>query len=446
MGAQRPSECSREDAMPLSACRAAGLGFATLLAAACVSSAAFARAPDAGRVLGYASRSDDISASRRAAIGRMLATNASQLGESGPLPRAAPRATSADGLAFPLRPFRGSASWADWASTYFVDHDPGFPNRLLDYACGQRTYDSVGYNHGGTDYVLWPFPWLAMDEERVRVVAATPGVVLGRNDGNFDRNCAFRGNDDPINAVYIRQDDGLIAWYLHMKRGSVTPLPLGARVEAGDYLGLVGSSGPSSVPHLHFELHDAAGNVVDPRHGDCNAGMELWAEVQPYENPRLTTLTTHSAEPTGVACGVVGGAPVHESAYYQDHFAPGDTVWVFASWGDHRNGQPTTFTIQRPDASVFAEWTFDLASEANPEPFYSGTAYAWRQLLPDDAPQGTWTVQAEFHAQVREHRFTVGDLIFRDRPAQNEEAERTRVRRARLARCRAGAEACASPG
>jgi hypothetical protein len=95
---------------------------------------------------------------------------------------------------------------------------------------------------------------------------------------------------------------------------------------------------------------------------------------------------------------------------------------------------------------VFAEWTFDLASEANPEPFYSGTAYAWRQLLPDDAPQGTWTVQAEFHAQVREHRFTVGDLIFRDRPAQNEEAERTRVRRARLARCRAGAEACASPG
>src|SRR5690606_22856953 len=158
------------------------------------------------------------------------------------------------------------AAWANWATSFFVDHDPANPNQLRDYACGQRTYDMVGYNHGGTDYVPWPFPWWTMDQAGLRIVAAAAGVVVLRQDGNFDRNCTFRDGDPPVNAVFVRQDDGLTAWYLHLKRGPVG-VELDDRVEAGDYLGLVGSSGRVSVPHLHTELRDATCRVPYPRSG-----------------------------------------------------------------------------------------------------------------------------------------------------------------------------------
>ncbi|HEY6985723.1 MAG TPA: M23 family metallopeptidase, partial [Rhodanobacteraceae bacterium] len=175
-------------------------------------------------------------------------------------------------LNWPLEPATGFAPYGYYGTGYFVDHDPRFPNLIQDYTCGERTYDlDSGYNHAGTDYYLWPYPWLMMDEEQVRIVAAAPGAIIEKIDGNFDRDCAIAGNGG-FNAVFVQQDDGLAAWYLHMKSGSLTTKPVGARVATGEFLGLVGSSGPSNLPHLHFELHDAAGDIVDPLHGACNSG------------------------------------------------------------------------------------------------------------------------------------------------------------------------------
>lgn len=40
----------------------------------------------------------------------------------------------------------------------YVDTDSNFPNSLLDYNCGMRTYDREnGYNHAGIDYFTWPY-------------------------------------------------------------------------------------------------------------------------------------------------------------------------------------------------------------------------------------------------------------------------------------------------
>ncbi|HET7924880.1 MAG TPA: M23 family metallopeptidase, partial [Rhodanobacteraceae bacterium] len=324
----------------------------------------------------------------------------------GPAPRDTPAGSLPD-LQWPLQPAPGFDPFGYHGTGYFVDHDPRFPGLLQDYTCGTRTYDlDSGYNHNGTDYYLWPYPWLMMDSEQVRIVAAAPGAIVEKIDGNFDRDCAIAGNGG-FNAVFVQQDDGLTAWYLHMKNGSLTTKAVGARVEAGEFLGLVGSSGPSSLPHLHFELHDAANDVVDPLHGACNAAPDRWIVPQPYESPRIDTLTTHSSEPALVDCGVANGIPVHEEPHFADSFAPGATLWAFASYSDHRNGEITHFSVLRPDASIEASWDFDLASENLPKPFYSGTAWDWSVTLPADAPAGTWILQAEFEGQLYQHVFTV---------------------------------------
>ena len=351
---------------------------------------------------------DQADAAQIADIEATLRRRALDLADTRAVDSAAAVAVDAD-LQWPLQPAPGFAPFGYHGTGYFVDHDPRFPDLVEDYTCGTRSYDLAGgYNHAGTDYYLWPYPWLMMDEGDVRIVAAAPGVIVEKFDGNFDRDCAIAGNGG-FNAVFVQQDDGLTAWYLHMKNGSPTTKAIGAHVDAGEFLGLVGSSGPSSLPHLHFELHDSAGNSVDPLHGTCNDAPDRWIVPQPYESPRIDTLSTHSAEPEFVDCGVIDGQPVHEDPHFEDSFAPGATFWVFASYSDQRNGEVTHFSVRDPGGNVFSSWDFDLASENLPRPFYSGTAWDWSVVLPADAPSGAWTVQAEFENAVHSHAFEVAE-------------------------------------
>lgn len=324
------------------------------------------------------------------------------------------KASGLSPLAWPLQPAPSFTPWGYTAIVSFLDHDARYPGFVQDYACGPRAYDTAdGYNHRGTDYALWPFPWLLMDAGDVRIVAAAGGTIIEKHDGFFDRSCAIDfSTSSEINAVFIRQDDGLTAWYLHMKQGSVTQAPVGSRIEAGDYLGLVGSSGPSRLPHLHFQLSDdATGQVIDPYHGACNVAPDRWLVPQVYEQPRILDLTTHSAEPETVDCGVADGVPVHDTLHAQQRFRAGDAVWVYVAFGDHRNGEIATFDIRRPDGSVFQHWSFDLADEHLERPFYSGTAWDWNYPLPADAPSGTWIVQASFAGQSYSKTFMVGPTV-----------------------------------
>lgn len=317
-------------------------------------------------------------------------------------------AVLAPNLAWPLRPAEGFAHPDYQTATYFVDHDLRQPGFVQDYACGTRSYDVRGYNHGGTDYVLWPFPWRMMDRAEITVVAAAAGTLVAKRDGEFDRNCEFRGSQTTPNAVSIRQDDGLTARYLHFRRGSVTRAAIGTRIEAGDVLGTVGSSGPSSVPHLHFELNDAQGNVVDPRQGACNAEPERWIVAQPYERPRIASLGTHAAAPAFVDCGVDRGEPVHEEPHYRNRFAAGESVHAFVAYSDHRAGERAGFELLRPDGEAHARWTQDLADENLPRDFYAATAWGWDHVLPADAPAGRWVLRAGFAGRTYAHAFVVG--------------------------------------
>jgi murein DD-endopeptidase MepM/ murein hydrolase activator NlpD len=75
------------------------------------------------------------------------------------------------------------------------------------------------------------------------------------------------------NMAKLRHDNGWETVYMHMNRfmpGVVT----GARVRQGQQIGEVGTTGRSTGPHLHYEVH-IAGEPVDPTSIDTGSGVTL---------------------------------------------------------------------------------------------------------------------------------------------------------------------------
>jgi murein DD-endopeptidase MepM/ murein hydrolase activator NlpD len=62
------------------------------------------------------------------------------------------------------------------------------------------------------------------------------------------------------NVVYLDHGDGTQTRYAHLSRIDVQ---VGERLRQGDVLGLAGSTGASTGPHVHFELR-FDGRAVDP--------------------------------------------------------------------------------------------------------------------------------------------------------------------------------------
>jgi murein DD-endopeptidase MepM/ murein hydrolase activator NlpD len=69
----------------------------------------------------------------------------------------------------------------------------------------------------------------------------------------------YRGNYGKT--VIIRHPDGYKTLYAHLYKINVKR---GQAVKQGEVIGSIGSSGRSTGPHLHFEVHQN-GKVLDPR-------------------------------------------------------------------------------------------------------------------------------------------------------------------------------------
>ena len=153
--------------------------------------------------------------------------------------------------------------------TNYVDLDP--TTGILDWNCGGVTYDG----HTGNDIEIRDF--YDMDAG-VPVLCAAPGTVAQTHDGEFDRQTQWLAGVT-ANDVIVQHADGSYAYYWHMRKGSVR-VSVGQPVATGDTLGMVGSSGFSSGPHLHFETYD--GGTREPYTGSCNAVPSRWLSQLPY--------------------------------------------------------------------------------------------------------------------------------------------------------------------
>jgi len=158
--------------------------------------------------------------------------------------------------------------WQDLFMNNFVDLDPSAGAK--DWDCSGYTYNG----HMGHDSDIKSFQEQVIG---VPIFAALDGTVVDAHDGEFDRNTA--AGPQKANFVILDHGDTHYSLYWHMKTNTVS-VTKGQVVRAGTQLGMTGSSGSSTAPHLHFESR-YNGKPYEPYAGPCRAGTSNWVQQQP---------------------------------------------------------------------------------------------------------------------------------------------------------------------
>lgn len=132
------------------------------------------------------------------------------------------------------------------------DDSPEPVDYWLPLQCGTRAEVAQGnfsdFSHNG----LASYAFDIVIDLDTPVVAMAAGEVVYVRDENRPGDPCHEGGDmscfDLANLVVLRHGDATLTLYKHLNRALVTP---GAAVERGDVLGLSGSTGWSTRPHLH---------------------------------------------------------------------------------------------------------------------------------------------------------------------------------------------------
>lgn len=164
------------------------------------------------------------------------------------------------------------------------------------------------------------------------VLAAASGKVIWAGNGLYTNDPKA---DDPYGlAVVIKHDFGynghnLNTVYAHMDRVDVQ---VGQEVDSGDQLGIVGTTGATTGPHLHFEVRVETNSFYSTRN------PELW--LVPPEGWGVLAgrvmksngdiLYTYRVDVTSVETGeewtlyTYGGLPANSDEYYQENMVLSD--------------------------------------------------------------------------------------------------------------------------
>jgi hypothetical protein len=146
-------------------------------------------------------------------------------------------------------PFRG-----EWAVVWGGDkaelnHHVHVPDQRRAADLVMKGADGKTHKGDGTsnaDYLVYGQEVLAVADGTVEtVVDGTPENVPGKKNEYVI----------PGNYVVVRHEPALFSAYMHLQPGKIRVKP-GAHVKRGAVLGLVGNSGHSTEPHLHFQLQD----------------------------------------------------------------------------------------------------------------------------------------------------------------------------------------------
>lgn len=161
----------------------------------------------------------------------------------------------------------------DFIIVNYVDWGDG--NQIKDPYCLNKTYDG----HHGTDFVLRSFDVM---DSGIYVLAVDSGTIIEIQDGKFDREKAMSAQKGLGNYVVISHSGNILTYYGHLRKNSII-VKKGDKVIPGQKLALVGSSGNSTGPHLHFEVLDQNLNSVDPFSGPCGNKNSYWINELPFD-------------------------------------------------------------------------------------------------------------------------------------------------------------------
>ena len=226
---------------------------------------------------------------------------------------------------------------------------------ILDPFCGKASYEG----HGGTDIRIASMPDIEKD---VPVLALADGIVRAIRDGEVDHPvrhksewARFKGKDCG-NGALIDHAEGLETQYCHLRKGSVR-VERGDRVEKGQPIGSVGSSGMAAFPHLHITVRKD-GEKIEPFTGGrvgsgClkDGGDPLWSKAAQdfFEKTRVHVM----------ALGMAGRTPDYDKLMMEGpppDLKAGDRATV--GWGWFLNlqkGDRLHFTITAPDGATFTD-------------------------------------------------------------------------------------------
>jgi hypothetical protein len=266
-----------------------------------------------------------------------------------------------------------SLDGGDLSIPYYADLDPSGVRR--DFDCTDLTFNG----HEGHDPYIRSFREQAIG---VPVFAVLDGQVIeirdGEPDENTDNNPARRAN-----FITLRHANDMTTQYVHLRRGSI-PFQVGDRVSAGTQIGLVGSSGTSTAPHVHFEVR-YNGEPFEPMAGPCRPGKSFFDSPVP---PKSAEFALVGATLSTTSFDNVRPAP-YDDAPHTGTFTRGQQTIYFKA--DVANvGATTTYELQLQGPGGGAP-----VSVANGRliSYDASLAAVWWALDVDLNATGTWTLR-----------------------------------------------------
>lgn len=335
-----------------------------------------------------------ITSQEYAALNKEVNDNLKKLG----LDKSANRNALTTSLLWPLKLATGFTQCEYHFIGAYVDQNTA-TTAIQDYDCGNNTYDG----HKGTDIAIWPYSLYKMDNSQIEVIAAAAGTIIQKNDGNFDRNCS--SNTLTANSIIIQHADGTYALYWHMKNGSVTTKTVGQAVIAGEKLGVAGSSGSSSGPHLHFEIWSGTTNTTykDPFSGACNLlnANSWWASQRPHAEPAIMKTSVHPTDITLATCPN-SDVPNESNTFLVPFQGPGLSpgyAKFYVFWRELPANSVFASRILNPNGTVFNSWNYTV-------PTYNKISYyGFSKLLP--TIDGLYTFEASYNGVACSKTFTI---------------------------------------
>jgi murein DD-endopeptidase MepM/ murein hydrolase activator NlpD len=286
---------------------------------------------------------------------------------------------------FPL----DGADGANWMINNYVDVARG-DSSIEDYTgvTGNeaRTYDQ----HGGMDIDLPSFR--QMDSGAANVFSATAGLVIAvRNNSPNDRETSKCTSSTPQrfpNFVVVLDHNNCTVVYLHFRNNSVPNfVPWSTRVNVGDFLGVAGSSGCSTAPHLHFEVDEPDGRPVE-------SVPSMWTSPPAYNSlAGIMDVMLRSGDPPTPA-------QVKDPAPNPATIAIGGTIGIGFS-ASLRGNDTLDFDVRSPNNALFATRHFYDFSDARLRHIFGNVPAVTLSSM-----RGTWKIEAKLNGVPQPARTT----------------------------------------